>query len=133
MWKKITIRWLNYNKDSEMHMQSDNKAVWTQPNDTMSDKSARNEFGLTQEEIILGIRSGKLQYKENNMHGNPYLKLIRSEVEDFVTKKYGKNHVQKKITEKELSDISRQINAAKRKIKTLEKRKCDLLNMLSKE
>lgn len=33
----------------------------------LSDKPARKEFGLTQEEIVEAIRGGKLQYRENNM------------------------------------------------------------------
>ncbi len=109
------------------------ESVWITNNGTMSDKSAREEFGLTQDEIIQGIRTGKLQYKKNNMHGNPYLKLIRSEVENFVTKKYGKNHLKKKIIEKELTNIKKEINAAKRKISTLEKRKNELLDILKKD
>ena len=60
---------------------------WITKNATMSDKSARVEFGLTQEEIIEGIKSGDLQYKSGNMQGNPYFKLLRNEVEVFVVKK----------------------------------------------
>lgn len=45
--------------------------IWAKPGATMSDKSARKEFGLTQEEIYAGMRAGKLRYRENSMHGNP--------------------------------------------------------------
>ena len=92
----------------------------------------KEEYGLTQEEIIQGIKSGKLRFKKNNMHGNPYLKLIRSEVESFVRKKYGLNHVKKKMIENELKEINREVNSAKRKISVLEKRKAEILNILSK-
>lgn len=34
---------------------------------TPSDKSARQEFGLTQQEIVAAIRAGKLQFRESNM------------------------------------------------------------------
>lgn len=111
-------------------MRSEDKAIWTQKNGTMSDKSAREEFGLTQEEIIRGIRAGKLQYRENNMHGNPYFKLIRSEVEDLVTKKYGENYVKTKALEKELKEVARELHAAKRRISILDKRKIELLSVL---
>ena len=40
-------------------------SVWTQKGATLSDKSARKEFGLSQEEIIKAIKSKKLQYREN--------------------------------------------------------------------
>ena len=38
----------------------EDKAIWTQQGATFSDKSARQEFGLTQQEIIAAIRAGKL-------------------------------------------------------------------------
>jgi hypothetical protein len=44
---------------------------WVRKGATLSDKSARAEFGLTQDEIIAAIRAGKLQYRPAEMHGNP--------------------------------------------------------------
>ena len=71
-------------------------SVWHKKGGTLSDKSARKEFGITQEEIIDAIRDGKLQYRTNNVFGNPYLRLIRSEVEAFVDEKYGNDYLTKK-------------------------------------
>jgi hypothetical protein len=59
----------------------------------MSDKSARQEFGLTQQEIIAAIRAGKLQFRESNMHGNPWYRLLRHEVESLVRDKSGLDHL----------------------------------------
>jgi hypothetical protein len=50
-------------------------STWFKKGATLSDKSSRNEFGLTQEEIIEGIEDGKLQYRTNSVFGNPYYKL----------------------------------------------------------
>ena len=44
-------------------------SIWSSKGATLSDKSARQEFGLTQQEIIAAIRAGKLQFRESNMHG----------------------------------------------------------------
>ena len=44
---------------------------WTRKGATLSDKTARSEFGLTQDEIITAIDTGKLQYRTASMHGNP--------------------------------------------------------------
>ncbi len=63
------------------------KSTWVKKGATLGDKSARKEFGLIQEEIIISIRGGKLHYQENNVYGNPFLRLIRSEVEAFVDEK----------------------------------------------
>ena len=71
-------------------------SVWTKKDASLSDKSAKEEFGITQEEIIEAINNGKLQYRENNMYGNPYFKLVRSEVEALVYEKYGKDYLKNK-------------------------------------
>ena len=73
-----------------MHSGEVNSA-WFKKGATLSDKSARKEFGLTQEEIIEGIEDGKLHYRINYVFENPYLRLVRSEVEAFVDEKYGSN------------------------------------------
>lgn len=106
------------------------ETAWTQINVTMSDKSARNEFGLTQEDITQAMQLGKLQYRSNNMHGNPYFKLIRSEVKALVAEKYGEQYVKTKLFEKELKEINRALNLAKRSITKLSKRKAELVNLL---
>jgi hypothetical protein len=42
---------------------------WVRKGATLSDKTARAEFGLTQDEIIAAIRAGKLQYRPAAMQG----------------------------------------------------------------
>ena len=71
-------------------------AVWIKKGVTLSEKTAQKEFGLTQEEIIDAIKAGKLQYRHNTLYGNPCLKLLRHEVEDLVSAKYGGDYLQTK-------------------------------------
>jgi hypothetical protein len=40
---------------------ADLDSEWLRKGATLSDKTARKEFGLTQNEIVQGIRTGKLQ------------------------------------------------------------------------
>lgn len=40
------------------------RSNWAGKGATLSDKSARQEFGLTQQEIIAAIRAGKLQFQK---------------------------------------------------------------------
>ena len=49
---------------------------WVRKGATLSDKTARAEFGLTQDEIVAAIRAGKLQYRPAEMHENPWLRLL---------------------------------------------------------
>ena len=44
---------------------------WQRKGATLSDKTARTEFGLTQDEIVQEIRAGKLHYRVNSMFGEP--------------------------------------------------------------
>jgi chromosome segregation ATPase len=105
---------------------------WTIKGGTFSDKSARKEFGLTQEEIIEAIQEGKLQYRQNYMHGNPYFRLLRDEVEALVNEKYGKNHLEKKKLETELAQVNKELRKLKSQITSLEKRKVELQEKLGK-
>lgn len=105
-------------------------SVWTKKGSTLSDKSARKEFGLTQEEIIEAIKAGKLQYRQNNVFGNPYLRLIRSEVEAFVNEKYGHNYLRKKQLKKELAQTKRDLKKLKAQVTSLEQRKSELQTSL---
>ncbi len=108
-------------------------SIWAKKGATLSDKSAREEFGITQDEIIEAIKAGKLQYRHNNMYGNPYFKLIRSEVESLVVGKYGKDYLNKQKTKKELAEINSQLRKLKTQIVSLEKRKAELMSDLAKK
>ena len=88
-------------------MDSDEDSLWAKKGATLSDKSARKEFGLTQEEITEAIKGGKLQYRLNSIYGNPYLRLIRREVEALVSEKHGSRYLEKKQLKKELDQINR--------------------------
>ncbi len=97
---------------------------------TLSDKSARKEFGLSQEKIIEAIKDGKLQYRHNNVFGNPYLRLLRSEVEKLVNEKYGSNYLKKKKFKKELAQVNKELKMLKIQIVSLERRKAELIGSL---
>ena len=83
--------------------------VWTKKGATLSDKSAREEFGLTEAEIIEVIRAGKLRYRENWIYGNPYLRLVRSEVEALVRKRFGTSHLETKKIQAELAQVNKEL------------------------
>jgi hypothetical protein len=90
-------------------------------------QTAREEFGLTQDEIIRAIRAGKLQYREASMHGNPWLRLLRREVEALVSKTRGKNYLNERQVKTELAHVNRELRRLRTHITRLEKRKADLL------
>ncbi|MCA1675675.1 MAG: hypothetical protein LC799_27015 [Actinobacteria bacterium] len=61
---------------------------WRPNGATLSDKAARKEFGLTQDEIEAAIDAGQLQYRVGVIHGNPRLRLLRRELEDLMESTY---------------------------------------------
>jgi hypothetical protein len=106
--------------------------MWTKKGGTLTDKTAEKEFGLTHEEIVGAINEGKLQYRNTSMYGNPCIKLIRTEVEKFVTEKYGADHLRNKNAKTELNKINGELRKLKRQIAVLEQRKALLSQSLDK-
>ena len=102
-------------------------SIWTQKGGTLSDKTARKEFGLSQDEIIEAIKSGKLEYKQNYMHGNPYFRLLRNEVESLVNEKYGNNYLKNKKLKNKLAQVTKEINRLKKQLASFERKKAELL------
>lgn len=115
------------------NMITNNENIWTIKGATLSDKSARNEYKLTQDEIIKAINNGQLQYRINYVYENPYYKLIRAEVEELVEKKYGKKYLKIGKLNKELDVINKELRRLKKQIKVLENRKLELQIIINKE
>ena len=105
-------------------------SIWSQQGATLSDKSARQEFGLTQQEIYEAIRAGKLRFQQNSMHGNPWFRLLRHEVEALVSEKGGQDHLHRKKLEKELADLNKEARKIKSRLKTIERRRAELMEQL---
>ena len=99
---------------------------WQRKGATLSDKTARKEFGLTQDEIVNAIRSGKLQYRHNSSHGNPFLRLLRREVELLVKTQHGDGFLKNQQAKTEAVRINREIKQLKAKVAALEARKASL-------
>ena|ERR1017187_6498481 len=104
----------------------DLNAEWQCKGATLSDKTARKEFGLTQEEIIRAIRAGKLHYREGSMYGNPWLRLLRREVESLVKSQRGDSYLKDQKVKVELTRINRELKRLKIQMAALEERKTRL-------
>jgi len=105
---------------------------WQRERATLSDKTAREEFGLTQEDIVRAVRAGKLQYRVNSMYGNPYLRLLRREVEALVRDKLGRRYLEDRKAQTEVKGINRELKRLKRQIAALEERRSKLMAGLPK-
>jgi hypothetical protein len=104
---------------------------WGRKGATLSDKTARSEYGLTQEEIYAAIDAGKLQYRPAAMHGNPWLRLLRREVEDLVRTRSGDRYLRERKARTELAQINRDLKQLRGRLAALEERRAALLAELA--
>jgi hypothetical protein len=99
---------------------------WQHKGATLSDKTARQEFGLTQDEIHDAINAGTLQYRRAAMHGNPWLRLLRREVEALARTRHGDRHVSEQQARAELKHVNREIRRLRAELAELEERRAKL-------
>jgi len=107
-------------------IKDDKNDEWTTKGGTLSDKTAFEEYGLTRNDIVKAINGGKLHFREGNIYGNPYLRLLRSEVECLYRKKFGKAALEKGKVATELMKINKELRKLRTRIKELENRKKEL-------
>src|SRR5215475_6227915 len=100
---------------------------WGRKGATLSDKTARSEYGLTQDEIFAAIDAGELQYRPAAMHGNPWLRLLRSEVEALAKALHGERYLQEQQARAELARINRELKQLRAQLAALEERRSVLL------
>jgi hypothetical protein len=104
---------------------------WGRKGATLSDKTAQAEFGLTQDEIYDAIDAGKLQYRRAAMHGYPWLRLLRREVEDLVSTRHGERYLRERQARSELKRVNRELKQLRTQLTALEERRAALLSELA--
>jgi chromosome segregation ATPase len=105
---------------------------WQRKGATLSDKTARQEFGLTQDEIYDAIDAGTLHYRRAAMHGNPWLRLLRREVEALARTSRGDRYVNEQQASAELTRVNREIRRLRTELAALEERRSTLSSGLGK-
>ncbi len=103
------------------------ESVWRKQGATLSHKTACIEFGLTENEVFEAMKAGKLQFRQNYAHGNPYFRLLRNEVKSLAKELHGTKRAEEQVIKHKLEKINKEINSLKRKLVALEKQKIELL------
>ena len=65
---------------------------WNRKGAVLSDVTAQEEYGVTRDFIVEGIRANKLEYREGAVWGNPYLRVLRSQLELYIAERFGSGH-----------------------------------------
>jgi hypothetical protein len=101
---------------------------WNRKGATLSDVTAKKEYGVDRDFIVKGIRAGKLEYREGAVWGNPYLRILRSQLEQYIGEELGESHLSSGKKHTELRKIKREISSLKKRLKKLEARRAQLEN-----
>jgi len=104
---------------------------WNRKGASLSDKTAKKEYGVDLEFIENGIRAGKLEYRHGSIHGNPYIKLLRSQLEKYIIEELGINQLSHVKKRNELRKIKNEIIKLKKQLKELQIKKLELENQLN--
>ena len=111
----------------QQHVPRSRHSTWPQRG---AHRTARREFGLTQDEIYDAIEAGSLQFRQAHMHGNPWLQLLRREVEALAGSRHGDRHVDRQQDRAELARVSREIRRLRSELAELEGRRSALSSRL---
>ena len=105
---------------------------WNRKGATLSDVTAKAEYGVDRDFIIKGIETGKLEYRDGAIWGNPYLRILRSQIEKYIAKELGQDYLRKVKVQTELRRIRKEISQVNKKLNLLQDRKTDLEKSLKK-
>ena len=105
---------------------------WNRKGAVLSDKTAHKEYGVTHDFIVTGIQTGKLEYREGAVWGNPYLRVLRSQLELYIAEQLGSEYLSSKKARTELRVITAEIAVLRDKLAQLERRKAELEREIKK-
>lgn len=105
---------------------------WNRKGATLSDVTAQKEYGIDRNFIVKGIRAGKLEFREGSVWGNPYLRVLRRQLEQYIADELGAEHLSIGKNQTELRKIKKEISALTKNLKELQVRKTEIERMVGK-
>ena len=99
---------------------------WNRKGATLSDVTAKAEYGVSRDFIVTGIQTGKLEYREGAIWGNPYLRVLRSQLEQYIAEALGEDYLRRVKNQTELRRVKKEIADLKKKLAGLQERQKEL-------
>jgi hypothetical protein len=99
---------------------------WNRKGATLSDVTAKAEYGVSRDFIVKGIQTGKLEYREGAIWGNPYLRVLRSQLEQYIAEALGEDYLRRVKNQTELRRVKKEIAELKKKLAGLQERQKEL-------
>lgn len=103
---------------------------WNRKGATLSDVTAQKEYGVSRAFIIKGINSGQLEFRQGAIWGNPYLRILRSQLERYLASKLGPDRLAGSKLSTELRKVKKEIAALKKKLDALLDRKAEIEKLM---
>ncbi len=105
---------------------------WNRKGATLSDVTAKKEYGVSPAFIMKGIRAGKLEYREGVIWGNPYLRVLRSQLEQYIAEELGADRLSSGKHQTELRKIKKEMADLKKRLAELQARSTELKKAMRK-
>jgi hypothetical protein len=99
---------------------------WGRKGATLSNVTAVEEYGITDELIDKGIRAGKLEYRHGAIWGNPYVRLLRSQLERYIAEEVGSDYLGRASAQTELRQLKKEIAQLRKRLSELQHRKGEI-------
>jgi len=99
---------------------------WNRQGATLSDVTAKAEYGVSRDFIVTGIQTGKLEYREGSIWDNPYLRILRSQLEQYIAEELGEDSLRRVKNHTELRRVKKEIADLKKRLEGLQERKNEL-------
>ena len=99
---------------------------WNRKGASLSDVTAQKEYGVTRDFIVKGIQDGKLEFREGAVWGNPYLRVLRSQLELYIAAQLGSEYLLSRKSQTELRAVNKEIAHLRKKLAALEAQKIEL-------
>ena len=105
---------------------------WNRKGATLSDKTAKKEFGVSRDFIVKGIQAGRLEYKEGSVWGNPYIRVLRSQLEQYIAEELGSDRLRSSKIQTELRKIKKEMADLKKRLDDLQARRTEIETTMRK-
>lgn len=105
---------------------------WNRKGATLSHVTAKAEYGVSEDFIAKGIRAGKLEWREGAIWGNPYIRVLRSQLEKYIAAELGKEYLARAKGRTELRKIKKEIADVQERFDVLQNRRVELEKLLKK-
>ena len=105
---------------------------WNRKGATLSDVTAKKEYGVGRDFIVKGIRAGRLEYREGAIWGNPYLRVLRSQLEEYIAEELGADYLSSGKNQTQLRKIKKEMADLKKRLDVLQARRTEIERAMRK-